>query len=230
MEGAATKVIDPITLESEEGQQLLDEAEACQYILVDMFDFQAHSSHCGIQSAALLIASYECGKACRAAGYCSFRHCEDIKKQYHGFAMFNFKETQDIITHDVIKTRGTTLEDVTQILQNHKHEATAYLAQESSLDEFRQLAVEAVRQEDSSAGVIVNFQRYLLGQIGEVSQYGHHSPLCAYHKGSDRFLMLDTNVGKPKLWLKTEDLFQSMQDVDVATGKSRGFVIMGGVV
>ncbi|XP_038056874.1 glutathione gamma-glutamylcysteinyltransferase-like [Patiria miniata] len=224
------KVSDPIPLESEEGKRLLDEAEARQDILMDMFDFQQHYSHCGIQSAALLLASFACGKACREAGHCNFRHCEDIKEQYHGFAMFAFKETEEIITHDVIQKTGTTLVDVGQLLVSHKHQATMYFGQESSVDEFRCLAVEALRHEDSSAGVILNFQRYLLGQIGKASKYGHHSPLCAYHKATDRFLMLDTNVGKPKLWLKTEDLFHAMQDVDVATGKSRGFVIMGGVI
>ena len=187
---------------------------------MSVFDFQAHCSHCGVQSLALLLAAFECGKAVASR--------EDIKRKYQGLAIFSFPETRQVITEDAIPTRGVTLEDMGRLLRGHGHRTKVYFGQHSSVDEFRRVALETLRHEDSSSGIIVNYQRFLLGQSPRRTRYGHHSPLGAYHEATDRFLVLDTNIVEPTMWLKAQDLFEAMQDLDDATGKSRGFVVMNG--
>ncbi len=56
---------------------------------------------------------------------------------------------------------------------------------------------------------------------------GHISPLAAYNEETDRFLILDVSRYKyPPIWVKAEELWQGMQTIDVASGKTRGFVLI----
>jgi hypothetical protein len=95
-------------------------------------------------------------------------------------------------------------------------------ASTTTLEDFRRLTRENLAQFNNH--VLINYLRKEMGQkIG-----GHISPLAAYHQGSDRFLILDVARYKyPPVWVKTEDLWRSLNTVDQVSGQSRGFVLVG---
>lgn len=69
--------------------------------------------------------------------------------------------------------------------------------------------------------VILNFFRKDMGQVGG----GHHSPVAAYDKGSDSFLILDVARYKyPSYWVTAEDLWKAAHTKDGDT--YRGFIAM----
>lgn len=69
--------------------------------------------------------------------------------------------------------------------------------------------------------VLVNYSRKTLGQ-GDV---GHISPLGAYDKKSDSFLVLDVNPNTSKwVWITTHDLVAAMRTLD--TVENRGYVLV----
>ena len=69
--------------------------------------------------------------------------------------------------------------------------------------------------------VIVNYSRKKLGQKGG----GHISPLAAYDKESDSFLIMDVNTNKaPWIWVKSLDLINAMRTFD--TIENRGYLLI----
>lgn len=61
-----------------------------------------------------------------------------------------------------------------------------YHADESTVDNFRQQAIQNLRQSDNY--VIINYNRQVLHEMGG----GHISPIAAYHVATDMFLLLDS--------------------------------------
>jgi len=69
--------------------------------------------------------------------------------------------------------------------------------------------------------VIVNYARKSLGQKGG----GHISPIGAYHKKSDSFLIMDVNPNKADwVWVKADDLITAMNTFD--TVENRGYLLV----
>ena len=69
--------------------------------------------------------------------------------------------------------------------------------------------------------VIVNYKRSVLNQPGG----GHISPLGAYHKASDSFLVMDVTPNKADwVWVKTDRLIQAMRTFD--TLENRGYLLI----
>lgn len=58
---------------------------------------------------------------------------------------------------------------------------------------------------------------------------GHISPLAAYDKVGDQFLILDVSRYKyPPVWVKAADLFAAMNTIDADNStRTRGYVIVG---
>jgi Phytochelatin synthase len=130
--------------------------------------------------------------------------------------------TETVIPRDTILHMGMTLDQVGGFLATVPVKAEVHHAGDSSVDEFRKLASEALAQ--SGHFVIINYLRVALGQeIG-----GHISPLAAYDAKSDRFLVLDVARYKyPPVWVRAADLFGAMNTVDKDNaGKTRGFVLV----
>jgi hypothetical protein len=69
--------------------------------------------------------------------------------------------------------------------------------------------------------VIVAFQRKALGEPG----FGHISPLGAYDKASDSFLMLDVNPARVDwMWVPASALVKAMRTFD--TVENRGYILV----
>jgi hypothetical protein len=114
---------------------------------------------------------------------------------------------------------GMSLSELAGLLAAHGLEISTAYAAGSTPAEFRA----AVMENLASSGdfMLVNYQREVLEQ----GRVGHISPLGAYHRESDRVLVMDTAAHKyPHTWVPLEALFAAMNEVDAASGRSRGFL------
>ena len=112
-----------------------------------------------------------------------------------------------------------SLADLAALLDAHGVETHVRYASDSTVDDFRA----AVQRNLSNEGdfVVVNYQREGLGQ----GRMGHISPLAAYDANTDRALILDTARHKyPPTWVPLEALYEATEEVDSASGESRGCV------
>jgi len=134
--------------------------------------------------------------------------------------LFNAK-TEQVVSAKKVAQQGMTLDQLGDLLATYPVETKVYHAGDSSLDQFRKLAVENLKQPGNF--ILVNYLRSSLGQ----QTSGHISPLGAYDQTSDHFLILDVARFKyPPVWVKTEQLWRAMNTIDEASGKTRGFVLV----
>ena len=71
--------------------------------------------------------------------------------------------------------------------------------------------------------LVVSFSRPALGQTGD----GHFSPIAAYNKETDQVLVLDVARFKyAPYWVRVEDLYHSMQELDSVTKRPRGWFLL----
>ena len=210
-----------IMLSSNEGQKLLSESTCYNSYIHRIFAKQIGISNCGIQSTALLLNSEVLAKRDRENDH----SLENNDIPYTESNMFSFEATTKVATEDYIYKRGLTLEETLNIFINHGKDAEAFHSANSSVDEFRTLAFKALKNTKNGSGVVVN---YHMAELGQGQLGGHHSPLGAYHKDSDRFLIFDTWYDTEECWATTEDLFRSMTGIDKFSGKTRGFLVVHG--
>ncbi|HVR62531.1 MAG TPA: phytochelatin synthase family protein [Polyangia bacterium] len=115
---------------------------------------------------------------------------------------------------------GLELRELAGILRAHGLDAELRVADDTLSDEAirRELAANLVTPDDY---VLVNYLRPVLGQKGG----GHISPLGAYDKASDSFLILDVNPnGHTWVWAPASQLIKAMRTRDVA--ENRGYVLV----
>jgi len=132
-------------------------------------------------------------------------------------------KSEAIKTRTAVMQSGMTLDELGKLLAAHDLKVAVYHAGDSNLDEFRRLAESDLKSKERF--VLVN---YLRSRIGE-SVAGHISPLAAYDKDSDRFLILDVSRYKyPPVWVEAGALFAAMNTADTDNGnQTRGYVIVG---
>ncbi|MEM8830608.1 MAG: phytochelatin synthase family protein, partial [Cyanobacteria bacterium P01_G01_bin.19] len=94
-------------------------------------------------------------------------------------------------------------------------------ASESNLDEFRTLALDNLNNDSDL--ILINYHRKALNQNGS----GHISPIAAYHQQSDHFLIMDVAAYRyPSVWVKSTQLWQSMDSIDSVSDRTRGFILV----
>lgn len=72
--------------------------------------------------------------------------------------------------------------------------------------------------------LVVNYDRATLGQTGS----GHFSPVAAWHRPSDRLLVLDVARFKyPPHWVEVGSMWRALQTADPSTGTQRGWMRIG---
>jgi hypothetical protein len=214
---AQTLALTPnlINFNSQEGEKLLIESQSREdfFPLISQFITQNNQAYCGVASIVMVLNSLGIS-APEAAQY----------KPYRVFTQENFfsnEKTQAVITAEDVSRRGMTLEQLGGLLGSYDVKVGVYHAADISLDNFRKLVAENLQQPGNF--VIVNYLRKAIGQ----EKGGHISPLAAYNKQTDRFLILDVSRYKyPPVWVKVEDLWKAMATLDQASGKTRGFVVV----
>ena len=115
---------------------------------------------------------------------------------------------------------GLELRELHGILQAHDLAVDLRVADDKLTDEQirRELITNLATPDDY---VVVNIFRPVLGQKGG----GHLSPLGAYDKASDSFLLMDVNPNsQPWVWIPAPLLFKSMRTPDV--NENRGYLLV----
>src|SRR4028118_1171519 len=203
-----------INFNSAEGEKLLLESPALKdyFPLSTQFVTQKNQAYCGVASSIMVLNALGI-PAPEAPEYGS----------YHLFTQDNFfnAQTQKVVAPEVVARKGMTLEQLGKLLESYAVKADVHHAGDTTLDEFRSLVVKNLQEPGNF--VLVNYLRKAIGQeIG-----GHISPVAAYNKETDRFLILDVSRYKyPPVWVKASELWQAIATVDSDSGKTRGFVLV----
>ena len=211
-----------VSLDSDEGQALFFEAtdKRAFFGLAEHFVTQQSQSFCAVASA---VVALNAAQAPAPEGpYMPYREWTQ-ENVFTGPARL-------IKTPEQVSRGGMTLEELSRFLAAQPVESRAVPASATSLEEFRKIAAQALAQPRHA--VLANFLRSKLGQepsgLIEREAAGHWSPLGAYDQKSDRFLLLDVARYKyPPVWVPASDLFAAMQTTDLASGSSRGFIVLG---
>ncbi len=203
-----------INFNSAEGEKLLINSHALQdYFPLSMqFVTQKNQAYCGVASSIMVLNALPI-PAPEAPEYGS----------YHLFTQDNFfnAQTQKVVAPEVVARKGMTLEQLGKLLESYAVKADVHHAGDTTLDEFRSLVVKNLQEPGNF--VLVNYLRKAIGQ----ETGGHISPVAAYNKETDRFLILDVSRYKyPPVWVKASELWQAMATVDSSSGKTRGFVLV----
>lgn len=118
------------------------------------------------------------------------------------------------------KDYGLQLQQLAQVLRANQLRVTARIVNEAMDTEIikKEIIKNLAAKNDF---VLVNYSRKSLGQKGG----GHISPLGAYDKKSDSFLIMDVNPNTaPWVWVKAKDLIEAMRTFD--TIENRGYLLI----
>ena len=204
-----------INLNSEQGARLLLESEAnrAYWPLSIQFVTQKNQAYCGVASLTMVLNALGVPAP-------STPEFEPFKT----FTQDNLlnDETEKVLPKEVLAKIGMTLDQVGGLLTTFGVKADIHHAADTSLDEFRKLATEALSTPNRY--VIVNYLRRAIGQ----ERGGHISPVAAYDADTDRFLVLDVSRYKyPPIWVEADDLYAAMNTPDSDNqNRTRGFVLV----
>jgi glutathione gamma-glutamylcysteinyltransferase len=124
------------------------------------------------------------------------------------------------VSLEEVRRRGLDLDEVACLARCNGAAVELSRAENSDLAKWRASLSSAAR---GDGVVIASYHRASLGQAGE----GHFSPIGGYHAARDLVLLLDVARFKyPPHWIPAERLWQAMHPIDVATGRSRGWIAL----
>ena len=204
-----------IDVQSESGGKLLfdSDAHAAYFPLSVNFLTQKTQAYCGVASIVMVLNALSV-PAPTTPEY----------EPYHAFTQDNLldEKTDLILPRDLLAKQGMTLDQLGKLLAVQPVAVEVIHAADSSLDQFRSKARDAVAHPGHF--VIVNYLRKAIGQ----EKFGHISPLAAYDAEADRFLILDVARYKyPPVWVTAGDLFNAMNTTDSDNeNRTRGFVLV----
>ncbi|MEG3863323.1 phytochelatin synthase family protein [Microcoleus sp. herbarium12] len=203
-----------IPLNSTEGEQLLltSTAQRDYLPLSTYFVTQKNAAYCGVASIVMVLNALSIPAPAAPELGNSHTFTQDN--------VFN-DQMRQIRSPLELSLRGMTLNQLGQFLASHSVKVDQHYGSDTSLDEFRDLATKNLQEPNNF--VVVNYLRRTINQ----QQSGHISPIAAYNRPSDRFLILDVSRYKyPPVWVKAEELWQAMATKDSESGKTRGFVLV----
>jgi hypothetical protein len=210
----AAENISLVYFDQPESAQLFQEAETKTpfWILSRYFVSEQLDTFCGIASSVMVLNALDIPAPPSPFIY--------PYKKFDQNNIFN-EVVLKVKPGDKIGADGLTLQELSALLKTFRVNVVTHHADAVTADQFRQLAVEALKS--TRRYMLVNFSRTALGQIGN----GHISPLAAYHEKTDRFLIMDVARYKyPPAWVRTQDLWNAMHTEDPSAKQKRGFVIV----
>jgi len=204
-----------VDLRTEQGEKYLKESDDVLAFgpLVANYVTQKTQTFCGVASIVMVVNALQL-QAPAVPEY----------DPYHTFTQDNLLDakTEAILPRAVLAERGMTLDQIGGLLTSLSLKAEVVHASDTTLDAFRDMA----RAHLSKPGqfIIANYLRKAMGQ----EKGGHISPLAAYDKLTDRFLILDVARYKyPPVWVTAADLFTAMKTTDSDNqNRTRGFVLI----
>ncbi|MCX5481267.1 phytochelatin synthase family protein [Kaistia geumhonensis] len=200
---------------SDAGATLLVESEAREayFPLAANFLTQKNQAFCGVASMVMILNALRV-PAPEVPEYLPYRT----------FTQDNVlnASTEAIVPQATILQKGMTLDQLGAVFAVKPVTVTVRHAADSSLEDFRREARDALGTKDRF--VVVNYLRKVMGQ----QTGGHFSPLAAYDAETDRFLILDVARYKyPPVWVTAADLFAAMDTPDSDNaGLTRGYLLV----
>jgi glutathione gamma-glutamylcysteinyltransferase len=123
---------------------------------------------------------------------------------------------------DEVRRSGITLDDAACLARCNGAAVAAHRATQTNVGLFREHLVASATNSDGPV-LIVNYSRSAVGQTGA----GHFSPIAGFDAAADQALVLDTARFKyPPHWLPVELLFAAMQERDLDSGETRGWMLL----
>ena len=225
---------------SEESSERLSHSshKADFFPLSNHFISQDNKIFCGPVSSAIVLNALRLG---RRGGLPEDRYSiaeNELAWLPDGFNPFFGKYTPNNVLDDRTKRRievlgkpiriegvlksdyGLQLRQLAQVLRAHGLDVKVRVVDEHADAEgiTREIAANLAASDDF---VLVNYSRRALGQEGG----GHISPLGAYDKGTDSFLIMDVNPNRaPWVWVRSRDLIGAMRTFD--TVENRGYLLV----
>ncbi|KAG2200553.1 hypothetical protein INT47_012339 [Mucor saturninus] len=195
---------------SPEGKKLfreaMDDGHAEGFFpLTGNFTTQSEPAYCGPSSLAMVLNALEV----------------DPKRRWKGnWRWFSDEFLQCCSTKEDMKKNGITFDNFACLAKCHC-DVQVKRAHDFTFEEFKR-DVETVTS-TSDKFMVISFSRKVLGQTGD----GHFSPIGAYNAQDGKVLILDTARYKyPSYWCPIETLYESMNPIDVETGRPRGYFIL----
>jgi hypothetical protein len=205
--------------------------------LANQYEAQSNSIYCGPTTAAIVLNAMRNRSPDLPLDHSRLR-AEDLQYVPKAFDPVIPRYTQDNVTDKGPKTRAQVLgEPVTingkqvqdfgmQVRQldavfiaNGLHTRLVIVDDKKSETEIRTDLVENLKHRGDY--VIVSYRRQAAGQQGG----GHISPLAAYDRDSDSFLILDVNPSASGwVWMPTANLIKGMRTFD--TVENRGYILV----
>ena len=204
-----------INFNSSQGEIFLGESQARQddIPLSLQFETQDNLAFCGVASIVMVL---------NALSIPAPTATEWVR--YNRFTQDNFFDnpnTENVISKETVSRQGLTFQELGRVLESYPLDVEVYHGSDVSLQEFRQRIINNLKQENNC--VLVNYLRSSVGQ----QRGGHISPIAAYHKESDRFLILGVSRYKyPPVWVKAEELWDATNTIDSTSEQTRGFVLI----
>lgn len=206
-----------IAYDSQSGKSSLIRSMNDQFLqLSQQFLTQKTQTYCGVASISMVL------NALKIEG-----PDDPLYNPFHPITQDNFftPQVEKVIPSEQVSKTGMTLDAATTAAAQFGVVAQAFHSDTLSLEKMRQLLKSKL--ETKNEYVIVNFFRPGLGEQGG----GHFSPIAAYDKTTDRFLLLDVARYKyPPVWVKSADLWKAIDTTDPApdSHKKRGILVIKG--
>ncbi|MCL9781441.1 phytochelatin synthase family protein [Vibrio sp. S4M6] len=204
-----------VAINTSKGEQLFRQSEyqTAFWQLMPYFVTQKNLTYCSVASSAMVLNALQV-KAPISPTYQPY----DLVTQNNFFTPAVMK----YITPTKVNMKGVTLDQLANALSTYDVKVTKEYGNKLSESKFRQIAEKNVSTKQSF--ILVNFCRKYLGEKG----CGHFSPLAAYNKSDDSFLLMDVSRYKyPPTWIKTKDLYKAISTgLDSESNKHRGFIVV----
>lgn len=230
-----------VNIDSAEGIRRLNRSDAKVdfFPLANHFESQQNKVFCGIASTVIVLNTLRLDNP-------NFKKPQDnslvSKKERKylpkGVDPIFERYTQNIILNDKTKSKmeifgqpvdikgekksdyGLQLEELATLLSSHNLNVIKRVANETIQDNtIKQELINNLKTKGDY--ILVNYYRKPLGQ----GDYGHISPLGAYDRKSDSFLIMDVNPNASKwVWVKAKDLISAMRTFDIL--ENRGYVLV----
>lgn len=202
-----------IPFSSDEGRRLFRDALAAgtmegYFPLAEQFHTQAEPSFCGLGTLVIVLNALSI----------------DPGRLWRGPWRWYSEELLDCCRPlDQVRRDGVTLDDLASLARCNGASAEVRRPPEASLSTFRE-ALALVARTSEGRHLVAAYDRGILGQTGA----GHYSPVAGYHEGRDLALLLDVARFKyPPHWVPVPLLFEALGPADPATGRSRGYLLLG---
>ena len=240
-QSAGVATIELIPWQSEEGVIRFERSKHKTdfFQLANHFESQSNKIYCGVASSAIILNALRLGKedivlpkdesllSKDKRRYLPPR-LDPIFRRYTQQNLFNKEAKTELqvlgqplkIGSDIQTDYGIQIRQLHALLASHGLDVLLrVVADDLSEDAVKAELITNLTTKDDY--VLVNYTRKALGQKGG----GHISPLAAYDKLSDSFLIMDVNPNASDwVWVFASDLIAAMRSFD--TIENRGYVLV----